>query len=115
MSGAEHIVPLLIPPGHPALPGHFPDRPLVPGVVLLERVAAAWKRWRQQGVGTLDAKFMQPLRPGEDAVIALHDEGHRVRFEIRRTDGVVLARGTMVPRASDGNGAAGAAHERTGM
>ncbi|TAN03742.1 MAG: hydroxymyristoyl-ACP dehydratase [Rhodanobacteraceae bacterium] len=92
---ATHAVRLRVAPDHPALPGHFPGDPLVPGVVLLERVAAAWKAWRGVAVGRLDAKFLQPLRPGEDAVIALHDEDARVRFEVRRADGALLARGTL--------------------
>jgi 3-hydroxymyristoyl/3-hydroxydecanoyl-(acyl carrier protein) dehydratase len=97
---AVHAVPLRIAPDHPALPGHFPGDPLVPGVVLLERIAAAWKAWRGAAVGRLDAKFLQPLRPGEDAVITLHDEGAQVRFELTRADGERIARGTLAAAES---------------
>ena len=94
-----HAVRLCVVPGHPALPGHFPGNPLVPGVVVLERVAAALKAWRGSAVGKLDAKFVQPLRAGEEAMIALEDDGARVRFEVTRAGGGVLARGTL--RAAD--------------
>ena len=33
--------PIRIEADHPSLPGHFPGRPLVPGVMLLEQVALA--------------------------------------------------------------------------
>ena len=92
-----HAVRLCVAPGHPALPGHFPGNPLVPGVVVLERVAAALKAWRGTVVGKLDVKFLQPLRPGEEATIALDDNGARVCFEVRRVGGDVLARGTLQP------------------
>ena len=91
-----HVVRLCVAPEHPALPGHFPGNPLVPGVVVLERVAAALKAWRGTAIGKLDAKFVQPLRPGEEATIALDDDGARVRFEVTRADGGVLARGTLL-------------------
>jgi len=58
---------------HPCLPGHFPDRPLVPGVVVLERVLEAL----QAQHGALPAlrlpqvKFLQPLLPGQTARVEL--------------------------------------------
>ncbi len=94
---ASHSVPLCIAPDHPALAGHFPGRPVVPGVVLLQRVATAWKAWRGMAVGQLDAKFIQPLLPGEAATIVLREDGDHARFEVARADGQSLARGTLAP------------------
>lgn len=94
---ASRSVPLCIAPDHPALAGHFPGRPVVPGVVLLQRVAAAWKAWRGAAVGQLDAKFMQPLLPGEAATIVLCEGAGPTRFEVARADGQLLARGTLAP------------------
>ncbi len=67
----------------------------MPGVILLGRVAAAWKAWRGATVGNLDAKFLLPLRPGEEATITLRGEGARVRLEVLGPDGRTLARGTL--------------------
>ena len=86
---------LKIDPGHPALAGHFPGNPMVPGVVVLERVAAALRAWRGERVQKLDAKFVQPLLPDEAATIELDAEPARVRFAVTRADGVPLARGTL--------------------
>lgn len=84
---------LRIGAGHPALPGHFPGTPLVPGVVLLEQVALALRAWRGQRLArVLEAKFAAPLLPEETATLHLSAAGAQVRFEIRR-DGMVLARG----------------------
>lgn len=92
--------PLCIDATHPALAGHFPGNPVVPGVVLLERVAAALRDWRGVGVASLDAKFVQPLLPGESAVIELQGDATRVRFAVLRDDGVALARGTLAATAA---------------
>jgi 3-hydroxymyristoyl/3-hydroxydecanoyl-(acyl carrier protein) dehydratase len=91
---AGFVQALRVDAGHPALPGHFPGEPLVPGVLLLEHVALALRAWRGQRLGrVLEAKFAAPLRPDETAQLQLTAaDASRVRFEIRR-DGMVLARG----------------------
>ena len=85
---------------HPSLPGHFPGRPLVAGVLLLEQVADALRAWRGERLaGVREAKFIAPLQPGQAAQLRLTPSGAQVRFEIRR-EGELLARG-MVEGAAD--------------
>lgn len=91
MTAFEH--PLCINATHPALPGHFPGQPLVPGVVLLEQVTLALRAWRGQRLTrVVEAKFLAPLLPDEAATVRLTSAEARVRFEIRRDD-TMLARG----------------------
>ena len=76
----------VVDPSHPSLPGHFPGAPVVPGVVVLERVVAAI----EAAHGPLAAlrlpqvKFVQPLRPGEQAEIVVEGEAPRWRFRVSR-------------------------------
>lgn len=71
-----------VPAEHPALPGHFPGRPIVPAVVLLESVLDALPargQWTLRSV--LKAKFLQPVLPGEsiELRIELADSGGETR------------------------------------
>lgn len=79
---------------HPSLPGHFPGRPIVPGVLLLEQVITAIEaRYGPlQGLRLPQVKFMQTLLPGEVATIVLEGEAPRWRFRVLR-DGILLASG----------------------
>ena len=78
---------------HPSLPGHFPDNPIIPGVVLLDHVAAMLE---SAGAGSFNriaaVKFLAPMLPGEAAEIIAIRDGSRVRFRIER-DGVPILTG----------------------
>jgi 3-hydroxymyristoyl/3-hydroxydecanoyl-(acyl carrier protein) dehydratase len=56
-----------IPAQHPCLPGHFPGRPIVPGVVLLEFVEKIVKKYFSEWEITElnQVKFLQPVLPEE--------------------------------------------------
>jgi 3-hydroxymyristoyl/3-hydroxydecanoyl-(acyl carrier protein) dehydratase len=80
-----------IPGTHPSLAGHFPGRPIVPGVVLLDHVIAAAGRWLGTPLAVRSmpqAKFNAVLLPGERAHLELSLEsssrGATLRFTIKR-------------------------------
>lgn len=87
-----------IPSDHPCLPGHFPGRPLVPGVVVLEQVLLAVATASGQAVATLrlpQVKFMAPLLPDEQARVELEGQAPRWKFRVLRED-QLLVRGELV-------------------
>ena len=69
----RHDTTFTIGPGHPALAGHFPGRPIVPGVVLLDRViAAARDAFALPAATSLPrAKFAAPVLPGQRVDVVL--------------------------------------------
>lgn len=82
---------------HPALPGHFPGAPLVPGVVLLDRVLSSAEKWAGQPLtlkSLTQAKFTAPLLPEQDAVLRLQLRGAELRFTLA-TATTTIAQGVL--------------------
>ena len=80
---------------HPSLPGHFPDAPIVPGVVILDEVLAALATWHYGSrITKIHAvKFMAPLTPGQMFTITLcanQDAETLVDFSCRIEDRVIV-------------------------
>ena len=89
---------------HPALPGHFPGRPVVPGVVLLDAVAAALPQHLGTALlvsGFPVVKFLAPLLPEREFEIAFNPKlPGQMAFEVR-AGGEILAIGTLAYDAVD--------------
>lgn len=94
------ITTLTISTEHPALEGHFPGAPILPGVVLLDEMlralelegASAATGWR---IGS--AKFLKPVRPGETLKLE-HERlaNGSVRFSVS-SSGAPVAHALLVP------------------
>ncbi|MEO3471397.1 hypothetical protein AAFN86_05965 [Roseomonas sp. CAU 1739] len=94
---ARHHAAFTIAPDHPALPGHFPGRPIVPGVVLLDQAIAAARDGFGLGpaIALPRVKFAAPVLPGQRVDIALDrlDPG-RITFTCS-VDGRAVATGEL--------------------
>ena len=91
----RHAATLRVPAQHPALAGHFPDNPIVPGVMILDAVISAAQAWLGTGIRIerlAHAKFLAPLKPEETAEIDLLLQGPRLGFAVH-LDGTALAKG----------------------
>ena len=84
---------------HPSLPGHFPEAPLVAGVLILDEVLAALRDWRKdyQLTAIRTVKCLQPLKPEQPFTICLstsNDDATGVNF-CCRIEGRVIAEGQL--------------------
>ena len=84
---------LVVDAGHPSLVGHFPGNPIVPGVVILQRVIAAIEA-AHAPLAILrlpQVKFLQPLLPGEAARIELEGDAPRWGFRVLRGETLIAS------------------------
>ena len=87
--------------GHPAFAGHFPGRPLVPGVLLLDAALHAAAQASidagespAPGCRIASVKFLSPVLPGEALTICCTPTpAGQIRFEISG-DGRQVASGS---------------------
>lgn len=81
-----------IPATHPALAGHFPGNPVVPGVVVLDAVADALERGHGRRIaGFRQVKFVAPLLPEQSAALELDVTDERLRFRVMRGDDLIAS------------------------
>lgn len=70
--------------------GHFPGRPILPGVALIELAVRAIVQQRREPVslrGVSHARLRQPVVPGDRLWLAMREEdGGRLRIDLQRTD-----------------------------
>jgi 3-hydroxyacyl-[acyl-carrier-protein] dehydratase len=89
-----------VPADHPAFPGHFPDQPIVPGVVLLDQAILFAEQLLQRPalnwqVG--NAKFFSPVQPLEVLVFALEQKpSGSIAFTVRTSERNI-ASGSLTP------------------
>ncbi len=82
---------------HPAIAGHFPGNPIVPGVLILDEVLQTLEQWRGRVrlQSVVSVKFTSPLKPGITFSIKIHeDDNSLIAFECR-LDGTTLASGRL--------------------
>lgn len=78
-------LPLHIPAGHPAFAGHFPGRPITPGVVLLDLALSALARLTGQplaGIKLNQGKFLSPVAPDTTLQLCYELTASQARFTL---------------------------------
>jgi len=93
-----HRAAIRIRGDHAAIPGHFPGRPLVPGVLILHEVLLAANAWLGCNVRVrrlVRAKFVSALRPDEEGAIVLVRKGSTIEFTVQH-GATVVATGAFV-------------------
>ncbi len=78
------VVALPFAADHPVFAGHFPGRPIVPGVLLLGWAQAAIEAQLGQRIQAMaEAKFHSPATPADALELDFEIGSSAVRFEIR--------------------------------
>lgn len=102
----KHERVISISPDHPALPGHFPGHPVVPGVLVMEEVIETLREHCGRDLivtGLPAVKLSSPLLPGEQLLIEIaQEDAENVDFTCRVGRRIVAA-GSIRFRLSPGD------------
>ncbi len=111
MDDGSVLAEKLISVNEPVLQGHFPGRPIFPGVLILEalgQTACVWAKRMRGGfeglepvlVGIDKARFRRPVVPGDVlqlVVRVLRERGSMFRFEgVAKVEGEIAAETTLL-------------------
>lgn len=94
----KHERVVSISPDHPALPGHFPGRPVVPAVLVLDEVIETLREQYGQALvitGLPSVKLSSPLLPGERLTIVVEQEDSETASFTGRVDNRLVAAGSI--------------------
>lgn len=83
---------------HPCLAGHFPGRPVVPAVLLLQSVTEALRAPLASRAlrGVTAAKFLRPVLPGQTVTLRAHSDAEATRVRFRcDVAGAAVAQGEL--------------------
>ncbi len=84
-----------VPETHPVFEGHFPGRPIVPGVWILDSVVSVvrdWQGWPEGAMKVDSAKFFKPVGPGVQLTLAMQRKpSGTVAFRVSSGDVVVAS------------------------
>jgi 3-hydroxyacyl-[acyl-carrier-protein] dehydratase len=89
---------LTIANDHPALAGHFPGHPVVPGVLVLDEVIETLRHHYGQALVVTElpaVKLSSPLKPEEPLMIAIEAEDSETAAFTCRVGGRVIASGSV--------------------
>jgi 3-hydroxyacyl-[acyl-carrier-protein] dehydratase len=93
-----HVARRRVPVDHPSFAGHFPGRPILPGVLLLAEVMEALRELGDgsaaAGCEIASAKFLSPVGPGAELTITLQVSPTGWRFDVH-ADGQRAATGSV--------------------
>ncbi|MBE9515748.1 MAG: hydroxymyristoyl-ACP dehydratase [Proteobacteria bacterium] len=83
---------------HPSLAGHFPGNPIVPGVVLLDEVIAAFREYSEKPVvisAMPNIKFLSPLLPEKVFDISFDQKKEGLVSFGMQSEGAVIVSGQL--------------------
>lgn len=95
-----------IPAQHPAFFGHFPDNPLLPGVVVLDKLIQQLQAHYSATAGSAygcysrfcleSVKFLHSVGPDDEISFHWEEQGAKLRFHIY-CQTIRVAQGTLTP------------------